>query len=713
MKQILQTIFIFLLFTVGNLRAQVGIGTTSPNNSAVLDLSSSSKGLLIPRMSSSQRTSINSPAKGLMVFDNDSAYFFYYTGSAWQSLKNSTSASNFWSRTGSSTTLLNSSDNVGIGKSPSYKLDVSGMANSDSFGIGGNTILNAKGSGNLMVGSNAGIQNSGSSNTLIGIQAGQHQTTGSQNTFLGDAAGADNQDGANNTNLGFAAGLNNVSGSSNVCIGVYAGASNTASNNIFLGFEAGYKNIAGSANIFTGYTTGFSNSTGSNNIFSGYSSGAQNTSGSYNICSGSFSGFSNTTASCNLFFGVYTGFTNSTGEHNLFIGHNAGTSNSTGSYNVFSGSDVANSNTTGTYNVFEGFHSGNNNSTGNGNTAIGTVAGYNSTGSNNTFLGDSADAGTTGLSNATAIGYNATVNKSNSLILGNNANVAIGTGSPDFPLDIQKSQNDLLRLESTSGGSGNKASMVFLTYGASLSGAASARIGAVDLGSNNGGLAFEVANSSTQTTSTSEAMRILNTGYIGINTTSPNSMFEVKSGGMFSNGENYGLIVDESGSKRVGFMKYSGHEGGIWRTASQDFEIGRTSSTSSLPEGSVTGVTFTTDFYVSGSGQIGIGTGSPNATLDVRGSINTQRTEYSSSATIASTDHICAITTTSSITLTLPDASTAGVGREYIIKSEKSTAGITISTTSSQTIDGASSKSISTGYGTLRVYSDGSNWFTF
>ena len=255
--------------------------------------------------------------------------------------------------------------------------------------------------------------------------------------------------------------------------------------------------------------------------------------------------------------------------------------------------------------------------------------------------------------------------------------------------------------------------MSFATYGTGSTLNVSARIGAVDMGSNNGGLVFEVANNNTGSSTTTEAIRILNTGYVGLNTTSPNSMFEVFKGSLFSNGENYGLIVDESGSKRVGFMKYAGHEGGIWRTASQDFEIGRTSATSALPEGSVAGVTFTTDFYVGGSGNIGIGTGSPNATLDVRGSINTQRTSYSSSSTIASTDHICAVTTTSSITLTLPDASTAGAGREYVIKSEKSTATISIATSSSQTIDGASSKSISTGYGTIKVYSDGSNWFTF
>ncbi|MCX6352156.1 MAG: hypothetical protein NTX03_09875 [Bacteroidetes bacterium] len=61
----------------------MGIGTNTPNASSILDLSSTSKGLLAPRMSSTQRLAISSPSKGLLVFDNDSSYFFYYNGAAW------------------------------------------------------------------------------------------------------------------------------------------------------------------------------------------------------------------------------------------------------------------------------------------------------------------------------------------------------------------------------------------------------------------------------------------------------------------------------------------------------------------------------------------------------------------------------------------------------------------------------------------------------
>ena len=48
----------------------IGIGTSSPNSSAVLDLTNTGKGLLIPRMPTAQISSIVNPAKGLLVYDS-------------------------------------------------------------------------------------------------------------------------------------------------------------------------------------------------------------------------------------------------------------------------------------------------------------------------------------------------------------------------------------------------------------------------------------------------------------------------------------------------------------------------------------------------------------------------------------------------------------------------------------------------------------------
>lgn len=65
--------------------AQVGIGTTNPDGSSMLDIQSNSKGVLIPRMTSAQRNLINPVASGLLVFDITTQSFWFYSG-AWVEL---------------------------------------------------------------------------------------------------------------------------------------------------------------------------------------------------------------------------------------------------------------------------------------------------------------------------------------------------------------------------------------------------------------------------------------------------------------------------------------------------------------------------------------------------------------------------------------------------------------------------------------------------
>ncbi|MFA5783028.1 MAG: hypothetical protein WC868_12250 [Bacteroidales bacterium] len=71
---------ILSLFFVIELRAQdnVGIGTVTPDPSSILDLSANDKGLLIPRLTTSERLAVVSPAHGLIVYDIDFLCFFYY-----------------------------------------------------------------------------------------------------------------------------------------------------------------------------------------------------------------------------------------------------------------------------------------------------------------------------------------------------------------------------------------------------------------------------------------------------------------------------------------------------------------------------------------------------------------------------------------------------------------------------------------------------------
>ena len=76
-------IFIVGVFFSIHLQAQTGIGTITPNSSAKLEIAATDKGLLIPRMTATQRGNIVSPANGLLVFQTDGVIGFYVnTGTA-------------------------------------------------------------------------------------------------------------------------------------------------------------------------------------------------------------------------------------------------------------------------------------------------------------------------------------------------------------------------------------------------------------------------------------------------------------------------------------------------------------------------------------------------------------------------------------------------------------------------------------------------------
>lgn len=65
----------------------VGIGTTSPETSSLLDLNSITQGFLAPRMRTSERDSIGSPANGLIIFNTDSETIDVFTnGGGWKSV---------------------------------------------------------------------------------------------------------------------------------------------------------------------------------------------------------------------------------------------------------------------------------------------------------------------------------------------------------------------------------------------------------------------------------------------------------------------------------------------------------------------------------------------------------------------------------------------------------------------------------------------------
>jgi hypothetical protein len=66
--------------------AQVGIGTNTPVPSAALEVRSTDKGVLFPRVTTPQRNAISNPSTGLMVFDLDKNAFYFFNGAVWQPL---------------------------------------------------------------------------------------------------------------------------------------------------------------------------------------------------------------------------------------------------------------------------------------------------------------------------------------------------------------------------------------------------------------------------------------------------------------------------------------------------------------------------------------------------------------------------------------------------------------------------------------------------
>lgn len=143
-------VFISLLLFNLQAFAQVGINTQNPHPSSMLDLTSTFSGILIPRMTSAQKTAIVAPATGLLIYQTDvTTGFWYFDGSIWR-----TFSSTGWSLTGDSgtnptTNFLGTTDNqdfviatnnlerirfqtdgdVGIGQiTPTTKLHITGTS---------------------------------------------------------------------------------------------------------------------------------------------------------------------------------------------------------------------------------------------------------------------------------------------------------------------------------------------------------------------------------------------------------------------------------------------------------------------------------------------------------------------------------------------------------------------------------------------------------
>ena len=468
------------------LRAQsLAINTTgaTAHASSVLDVSSSSKGMLIPRVAltgTSDVATIVSPANSLLIYNtatvsNVTPGFYYWNSTAWTKVVTGTA----WSLTGNSgtaaaTNFIGTTDNVPlvfrVNNQKAGLIDVS----SNLF-LGYQAGILNTGTENTGLGYQAlNSLNNGSSNTATGVYALASTIAGAANTANGASSLALNTTGSFNSAYGFTSMTHVSTGSNNSALGAYAldGSSfMTGSDNAAVGYQALTKNLNGNKNAALGRDALYNNLGGNENTGIGYQALYSNSSGNYNTATGSMALKNNSTGSYNVANGYMALFINSgsnntaigygilsqanSGSFNTALGSEALSANTTGSYNTASGNLALLENSSGNYNTAMGYlalrqnHAGSNNvAIGNnamnanyndGNTGVGANTGLSAiNGTNCTFVGYQAGSNSSGLTNATAIGYNAFVSASNSLVLGENGTyIGIGVSTPSNYLHVK------------------------------------------------------------------------------------------------------------------------------------------------------------------------------------------------------------------------------------------------------------------------------------
>jgi uncharacterized protein (TIGR02145 family) len=289
MKKLLMLLFGMLILATTAL-AQVGIGTTTPNASAMLDVYSVDKGLLIPRMETSKRLNMT-PVNGMMVYDSDLNQFFVYEKGGWVWMGTGDAT---WNRNAFffRTTLANSGDNVGIGtSSPAEQLHIT-----KNFRFPASTTT----TGNIYKDADLFLHNFGTQNTFLGLLSGNLTLTGSNNTALGYRSLYPNSTGLKNTAVGSGALAANTTGNLSVAIGYDAlnNQSGNAADNNLANTAIGVESLRlltptsvtnGRYNTSLGYRSGYSLSTGYSNVIIGYQaaqSGTVMTTGYENVIIG-------------------------------------------------------------------------------------------------------------------------------------------------------------------------------------------------------------------------------------------------------------------------------------------------------------------------------------------------------------------------------------------------------------------------------------------
>jgi len=306
-------ISIFVILGLTTLNAQnegVAINTdgAQADASAMLDVESTTAGLLVPRMTEAQRDAINggNPATSLLIYQTDNTPgYYYYDGTIWQMIGGGSDTD--WTISGNNM-FNNNSGNVGIGTStPGEKLEVAGhiwqtgTGSSIFLGEDAGANDNLSNNVNVFLGYQAGQNNSdGENNIAIGGNALLANSTGNKNIAIGNSALWFNGIAVDNISIGHSSSANNIGGSFNTVLGTWAyKAFQNSSDNTAIGFnalgdlepipwalgmytgnrltavgyEALFNNQDGIRNTGVGYKAGYENKSGSNNTAIGYGSG--------------------------------------------------------------------------------------------------------------------------------------------------------------------------------------------------------------------------------------------------------------------------------------------------------------------------------------------------------------------------------------------------------------------------------------------------------
>ncbi len=394
---------------------QVAINTTgaNPHASAMLDVNSSDKGLLLPRVSIpnlSNASPVTSPATGLIVYNTNVATgpgIFLWDGSAWSEF--STGAADVWIDANGNVLSLNASS--------------SALSGSGNIGIGTGANANTVSDYNVALGYNAMNNHATSGNYVnaIGYEAAANDASASPSHVNAIGSYAANHNSGEYLNaIGRDAAANNTGEYVNA-IGENSAANNSGDYVNAYGSNAANSNSGNHVNAIGSYAAN-SNTVDYNDALGYYALADHTTTGNYIVAIGYFAGRNDASLGAAYVnsIGYRSGYGNSGNSVNIF-GRSAGESN-IGDYLNALGESAASNNSGDYANIF-GHNTGQNNS-GLGLNAIGRNAAFNNSGDYNNVIGYYAYQGTGGASYINAIGWEAARNDAST---GNSHVNAIGS----------------------------------------------------------------------------------------------------------------------------------------------------------------------------------------------------------------------------------------------------------------------------------------------